>query len=248
MNCDPMPIEARSFPTNEVVPPSSAQLEKIVDSLEFLINIQIERDETEQKALASIEAELVALREAVSELQFNQREAQDVNPTTGYAEAKNSILAQYGLLDESDECQSELEPINAILPDVIELSEAPVEELDNELTIPMTEQDAADVAKLKDELRQKLRDAEVEMSIRRAKLIQQKADYEEREAQLIRAQRLKNNLESDHADKRQGILTRLKRQLRGITKPQPNVVNDTEPEQGPELEDKSTQGESEMAG
>ena len=247
MNCDPLPIEASSFPTNEVVPPSSAQLEKIVDSLEFLINIQIERDETEQKALASIEAELVALREAVSELQFNQREAQDVNPTTGYAEAKNSILAQYGLLDESDECQSELEPINATLPDVIELNEAPVEKVDTELTIPMTEQDAAEVEKLKDELRQKLREAEVELSIRRAKLIQQKADFEEREAQLVRAQRLKNNLESDHADKRQGILTRLKRQLRGIKKLQPNVVNDTEPEQGPVMEDKSTQGESEMA-
>lgn len=223
MNRDPMPNE-ESFAKNEVLRPNSSSLEKIVDSLEFLINIQVERDETELKTLESIEAELVDLRKTVTGLQYNQQKSLQDNVSSGYAESKKNILAEHGMPDEQDdETKRQSDQNDSITADSEEMVESRLHmQIDADaMDIPMSEHDAKEVAKLKDELRQKLREAEVELSIGRAKLSQQKAKCEEREAQLGKAQRrLKNEIGigDDDSDKRLGILARLKQQLKGIKK------------------------------
>ena len=238
-----MSIETKSITTDDQ--PSTSQLDKIVESLGLLINMQVDRDQRETEALATIEKQLGSLKQSVDQLRTTQGEIggftsrepnaelnkpESGNPEPGEPEfgepefgERTSILAQYGLLNDSEQEGAALdsseidEPESESVVSVESNSEEP--QVESPAPKAMGEADAREIEELKNNLRKQLRDAEVELSIKRANLMQRQAAIEEREAQLNRAARLQQNSNADgdgDPDKPKGILARLKKQLNGI--------------------------------
>ena len=77
--------------------------------------------------------------------------------------------------------------------------------------------DSAAIQKLKEELNAKLRDAEIEISIERAKLSQQQADLEERMVEVERREKSLSRNSSEAQESAKGMLNRMARHL-GMSK------------------------------
>ncbi|MEM7454299.1 MAG: hypothetical protein AAF456_08075 [Planctomycetota bacterium] len=154
-------------------------------------------------------------------------------PITDWASQKRSILADYGFEDgESDLTTSRAlkKPADEKVEEKPEKdakkegpvaegeqSEAAAEKQGDELDSVPDVSDA-EVAQLKEQLRQKIREAEVELSIKRTKLEQREAKIEEQTAQLQQYQR-QSTSSNEPESPEDGMLGRLKKHLQAFSKP-----------------------------
>ena len=212
--------------------PSCDQLDKIVQSLGLLIEMQSDRDKRQTHAMETILSRIDALDGMVNQLTANRHEQAFSDSETDDSLVK-SICAKYGLAtdDESSQSGEATEPDPAALnQDASEIeSEATATELDEieevEDTVenkPVGEippMDLEEINAIKQKLHEKLREAEIELSVRRAKLSQREAMLEEKEARLKQELQRKTILSSENDGGQNGntMLSRLKLHLREFT-------------------------------
>ena len=206
---------------NEQSQPSQDQLVKIVDSLCLLIDMQSDRDERQENTFDEIQSKLDSLEEKIEQLSAGGEQAS--NEDDGFAQ---SIFAKYGLTndDENSDPKEEVDPDSASsVEDSLDVESARKEEPDDEVVVeqPAREippMDLEEINAIKEQLREKLREAEVELSVRRANLSQREAVLEEKEARLKREIQRKMILSKDtDGTNSNTMLGRLKIHLREFT-------------------------------
>lgn len=128
---------------------------------------------------------------------------------------KTAMLSKYGIdpdyrpLEDPQENTSQVEQPESDLEDVAEELESLHDSIDN-----ISAADAEAIDNLKEELTSKLRDAEVEFSINRAKLSQLKAELDSRQVELERrAASLEEKYGGTPSVEKSGFLDRLARHL-----------------------------------
>lgn len=213
---------------------SAGQLEKIVQSLELMIELQDSRSQHEKKEFAALNSRIDKLEEMLAATNPQVGEA-DSEPdyqalSNNWQAQKEKILAAYGL-DGDDEPAEDSPTLPEAACDLPESEMESETETETELADPvddgktvddleLSEAESLEIESLKSELREKIREAEVELAIKQAKLEQQEARVEERFAQLERreielSKRAQNLGAGDHSP---GVLGRLKRQLNFLAK------------------------------
>lgn len=139
----------------------------------------------------------------------------DSEQPSGWALQKQALLAEFGIEPEQPEtgAEKEIQPSPQL---VIKEDDEDLEAL-HESIESIASIDVDHIEDLKEQLTSKLRDAEVELSINRAKLSQQWASLEQRQFEV---EQRENNLNNKYAkfkkgkpDQKQGILDRLSRHL-----------------------------------
>ncbi|MFK7767662.1 MAG: hypothetical protein AB8B55_10615 [Mariniblastus sp.] len=150
--------------------------------------------------------------------QAPEQDTQQTQEASVWHERKKEMLSKYGIdpdyrpvMDLPDKGGADSTPV-PVLKDV---NKEKLEELHDSID-NMSADDAEKIEQLKQDLTSKLRDAEVELSINRAKLSQFKAKLEEKQVELDRqASAIEAKLaQSKQADEKKGILWRLTRHLR----------------------------------
>ena len=168
------------------------QLDKIVDSLCLLIEMQHERDRKLDESFQAIEHQISAIQNELRGLPLEHAAEEQVESNIADS-FRNSVLAEYGLLDddESDTADdtndaTEEPPLPAAPED--ESLETPMSNSDDTDTPSnlASQEDEREIEEIKKCLREKLREAELELSVQRASLSQREAAIEEREARLAK--------------------------------------------------------------
>ena len=160
--------------------PSCEQLEKIVQSLGLLIEMQSERDERQRQAFEKIMNQLDSLQSIHDQLSSIRHE-QNYNESAVDDSLVKSICAKYGLgsndedfetdLFDSDNDSSAVEPV-ATVDDAENVEQ--VEEAEEQSVREIPPMDLEEINAIKQQLHEKLREAEIELSVRRAKLVSAK--------------------------------------------------------------------------
>ncbi len=209
--------------------PSASQADKIVTSLEVLITMQEQRSVELRSSFQSLEERLNEIEQAIKsspgpDSSFPSDDESDIEDQE-WNHRKQSILAGYGLTDkEGDEDGDKLEDKNEATTG-LEAEDATLEKSadkdvdqkqETEYEIPAI--DAAEIDALKEELRQKIRESEVKLSIKRTKLEQREARIEEKLAQLERRREYRDSVDENSADDSSGMLGRLKKHLQVFSK------------------------------
>jgi hypothetical protein len=148
-------------------------------------------------------------------------ESQDLAPTTDetashWHQQKEAMLSKYGI---DPDYRPLMELQESLEPEVADVEHETAEQTDS---IP--EADAVVIEELKERLNAKLREAEVELSISRAKIAQQKAELDVEQVELDRrAKMIEEKFAAvEQAPKRMGLFKWLWHHL----KPKPRAVND----------------------
>ena len=211
--------------------PSCEQLDKIVQSLGLLIEMQNERDERQASAFESITSRLDSLQGAV-DLLAAERQDQNSNDADADDSLVKSICAKYGLgtedeltLNDDDTVTDDanLTTDSKAVESETTFDEGTAEEAVDEVGEPSVREippmDLEEINAIKQQLHEKLREAELELSVRRAKLSQREAVLEEKEARLQQEIQRKMILSSDIDGGPSGntMLSRLKVHLREFT-------------------------------
>ena len=196
----------------------SPQLDKVIESLFMLINMQADRDKKMETAFENLNGQFESLSGLIENLQpHSPALANSSKPTLSEVDgdqsesqaSKMSILAEYGLIDDEqatsqDNCCNQDDSENSC----VEPQTA---------TTSMSEVDAEEIESIKAELREKLRTAELELATKRAELDQRQVNLEEREAQVNRLQqKLTVKVTTDEGEaieESSSILSRLKSHL-----------------------------------
>jgi hypothetical protein len=206
--------------------PSCDQLEKIVQSLSLLIEMQRDRDERQASASEAILNQLDSLQNAVNQLATAIPEQRPSEPDVDENLVK-SICAKYGLeTDNLDSSSDEFETSSGHSDSAGSQSEVePVahadktqddEKVDEQSPREIPPMDLEEINAIKQRLHEKLREAEIELSVRRASLSQREAVLEEKEARLQQELQRKLILSSEVDGNSGGntMLSRLKVHLR----------------------------------
>ena len=188
---------------------SPNKLEKIIQSLELMIDSQDNQSHDNADQFAKIQKRFDRLEAEIkrfSELQANPN-AEPAGELDWKAQ-KEKILAQYGVAPQEKSVQAA--ESDDPTPDDVQTPEP----VDEGTALRLSSEQEQEVNLLKDELREKIRQVEVELSIKQAKLEQQEVRMEEKKAEL---ERLSNNLKTQEpqtpVESSTGVLGRLKKHL-----------------------------------
>ena len=189
--------------------PSCEQLDKIVQSLGLLIEMQNERDARQTSAFETITSRLDLLQGTVTQLAADR---QDQTSTVSDVDDSlvKSICAKYGLGTEDElslnDAGTDSDDADLATDSKAVETEATVDDGNKDEQVGKVDElsvreippmDLEEINAIKQQLHEKLREAELELSVRRANLSQREAVLEEKEARLQQEIQRKMILSSD---------------------------------------------------
>ncbi len=209
---------------------SAESLEKIIQSLEMMLDLQGDQGHRESDAFSSLNNRIDNLEQMLSQVlnRCDNGDFQSLGQSTSddapdepsdWSTQKQRILADYGIDDPTNQmlndplAHKKVEASNLVTAESA-VKKSRVQETNKVSELQLTEEQAKEVEELKTELRGKIRQAEVELSIKQAKLEQQEARIEEKQAQVERQEsELSKSKMNIAAEINPGVLGRLKRHL-----------------------------------
>lgn len=193
------------------------QLDGKTEALVDSFNLQIE------KMFESLGNRVAAISDGIARQEGNldeqETETKPEDTVSQWESQKSETLAKYGIepddqtsVDSENESPTDQSPTGQSIAEQNE-TEAPDEKLGN-----ISEADSEMIEQLKLELNAKLRDAEIEISINRAKLEQQAAELEAKKVELERRvlafEKKYDSLNNNTPRSKPGFMDRLSRHLR----------------------------------
>ena len=184
--------------------------EQITEKTEFIIGSFETRFENVLQDMGEKFSKLIDQTEPTE-----QDSAEEEDGTSHWEKQKEAMLSKYGIDSEYRETD---EPIPSTTTKATSPTKASKKST-TQLVSPTSakQEDFADIDALKAELNEKLREAEIELSIGRAKISQQQAEIASRQVELERrSEALESKLAacSDGSARKTGFLDRLTRHLR----------------------------------
>ena len=197
--------------------PSHDQLDKIVDSLGLLIQMQSERDERVEFTLNRLIRNQETLESKIEKLAVGSSEPYQEDETA-------AIFAKYGIGPDNQSEEESAETDSPAQPNVEQAVESSPEEptVESE-SVDLTDReippmDREEIEELKEQLRETLREAEIEFAVRRARLSHREAIIEEKEERFKREAKRSSILQDvDESNSSNTMLNRLKLHLREFT-------------------------------
>ena len=220
-----------SVEANELNKFSDSQLDKIIESLELIIELQDSRDQREKDHFASVQTRLSAIEDFIKQANVSE----PASPSTSSEEQSSSSwqdqklnvlseLTKHGILtsdldehDDDDE-PDEIDDSASCKENELEEEDQPACEIGPPAPADPNVSEPDEIVQLRTELTDKLRLVEVEIGIKQAKLAQQEARIEERIAQLEKreaeiSKSLKMSENQLAEEQSTGVLSRLRRHL-----------------------------------
>ena len=209
---------------------SPKQLDQILQSLELMIDTQDNQVHDDADQFSRIHKRFDRLEKQLRHFAEQLASPADEEGEYDWKTQKERILAQYGV-DPSQNKQLLDDPLKPA-GSASDLSEPETPEASHDskpAELQMTVDQEQQVEQLKQELREKIRQAEVELSIKQAKLEQQEARMEEKQAELERMSARLKQKESQTGDQQSlGVLGRLKKHLSFLSFSREEAVKDEE--------------------
>jgi hypothetical protein len=181
---------------------------------DFAKSILVEDGDAEASEIATPPEKKEAEESKAEESTKKDSARKDSGATSNWNLQKAEMLKSYGMeLDESDKALLAAAEADQLEQDEVDVSET--EQADDEVveTTAKVEEDGGEddkdseesssVEQLKEDLKKKLRETEIELSIGRARISQQRAQLDEK---LVELERLENKLNDEQDDDQEGDL------------------------------------------
>ena len=184
--------------------------EQITEKTEFIIGSFETRFENVLQDMGEKFSKLVEQSE-----QSNENTTENDEDTSQWEKQKEAMLSKYGIDSDYRETDGSSPPPSTKPASPTEAHKKPTSQ--PSLQDSIEHHDSADIDALKTELNEKLREAEIELSIGRAKISQQQAEIASRQVDLERrSEALESKLAAcpDGPARKTGFLDRLTRHLR----------------------------------
>lgn len=184
--------------------------EQITEKTEFIIGSFETRFENVLQDMGEKFSKLVEQSE-----QSNENTTENDEDTSQWEKQKEAMLSKYGIDSDYRETDGSSPPPSTKPANPTEAHKKPTSQ--PSLQDSIEHHDSADIDALKTELNEKLREAEIELSIGRAKISQQQAEIASRQVDLERrSEALESKLAAcpDGPARKTGFLDRLTRHLR----------------------------------
>jgi hypothetical protein len=184
--------------------------EQITQKTEFIIGSFETRFENVLQDMGEKFSQLVEQSD-----QTTQDSTEEGEDTSHWEKQKEAMLSKYGIDSDYRETDGSPIPASTKPANPAKTHKKPKSEAPSET--PVEQHDSVDIDELKSELNDKLREAEIELSIGRAKISQQQAEIASRQVELERrSEALESKLAAcpDGPARKAGFLDRLTRHLR----------------------------------
>ena len=189
---------------------------QILDQLTNVLLMQEKIDKRTRDGFDSLTNRLEQIENRLNELSLGDEAEEPQSAELDWEAKKRAVFAEYGMGTDDANPTTSPTPKSILVGDQEVLPEAKEEAqpaiAESTVAAPMSEDDRQEIDELKKELRQKLREAEMELSITRAKISQERAELDEKKNDLERlAARVGENKET--GSKKKSMLERFSRHL-----------------------------------
>ena len=217
-------MSANSFQSDSV---SDLDSDPIIDKIEKILEMQMRFELVTEDLFTKMIERLDALD---AQIQGTAPPAEEEDGPMNWESQKKAMFAEYGdgSFPASEEPQAKASPVEETVESEgsldANLEESPQSPqlTSNTADLVLSDSDRLDVENLKNELREKLRQAEMELSIGRAKISQERAELDNQRSELDRLAKKFESFDGTSAPKKQSILERLARHMQGSQKTDEN--------------------------